>query len=130
MTNVYCITGDSHGGAFIFSQQTCLYPFLLIESISITDYVIGVLPVPNKTSVRDLGTLVDVSLKFHVHIREIFCKASGIANIITLKRTLCITPVFMLQVFIAHVRPVIDFSSLLWNTSYIGDWHLLELVQR
>ena len=36
----------------------------------------------------------------------------------------------MSQIFVAHVRPIIDFGSVLWNTGYIGDLHLLESVQR
>ena len=94
-----------------------------------TDLFIGTLPIPNKTSFRDLGILVDDSLKFHLHVKEVFRKASGVANTI-LRGTLCRSPAFMLQIFIAHIRPIIDFASVLWNTGYIGDLHLLETVQR
>ena len=33
----------------------------------------------------------------------------------------------MLQVFITHIRPIIDFGSVLWNTGYL---RMLERVQR
>ncbi len=36
----------------------------------------------------------------------------------------------MLQAFVTHVRPIIDFGSVLWNTGYISDLQLLESVQR
>ena len=29
-----------------------------------------------------------------------------------------------------HVRPIIDFASVVWNTEYIGNLKLLESVQR
>ena len=36
----------------------------------------------------------------------------------------------MTQVFITHIRPIIDFGSVVWNTGYIGDLRMLEQVQR
>lgn len=36
----------------------------------------------------------------------------------------------MVQVFTTHIRPIIDFVSVLWNTGYVGDLQLLESVQR
>lgn len=81
------------------------------------------------TSFRGLGILVDDSLKFHLHIKEVFCKASGVA-ITILWGTLNRTPAFMSQIFTAYIHPIIDFGSVIWNTSYIGDLHLLESVQR
>ena len=119
---------QSWGLSFSVSKCARIH-FSRCNSIPVTDYFIGTLPIPNKTSFRDLGILVDDSLKFHLHIKEVFCKASGVANNI-LRGTLCRTPTFMSQVFIAHIRPIIDFGSVLWNSGYIGDLHLLESVQR
>ena len=93
------------------------------------NYLIGANQIPNKDVFRDLGVLVDSSLKFHLHVREVFCKANGVANNI-LKSTVCRTPEFMIQVFTTHIRPIIDFCSALWNTGYVGDLRLLESVQR
>lgn len=95
----------------------------------VCDYFIGDSPIPNKDSFRDLGILVDSSLKFHLHINEVCRKANGVANSI-LRGTICRSPEFMLQVFITHIRPIIDFGSVVWNTGYVGDLRMLESVQR
>ena len=36
----------------------------------------------------------------------------------------------MKKAFVSHVRPVIDFASVVWSTGYLGDMRLLESVQR
>ena len=78
---------------------------------------------------RDLGIMVDSELKFHAHIKSIVGKASGISSNI-LSSTLCRSPEFMVSIYIAHVRPLLEFSSCLWNVGYILDSKLLEGVQR
>ena len=47
-----------------------------------------------------------------------------------LKSTVCRRPTFMKDVFVSHVRPIIDFSSVVWNTGYVGDVMKLERIQR
>lgn len=92
-------------------------------------YFIGNQPIPNVSCYRDLGVKVDISLKFHLHVNEIFSKASGIACSI-LRGTLCREPAFMREVFITHIRPIIEWSSTVWFTGYVGDSKKLESVQR
>ena len=36
----------------------------------------------------------------------------------------------MLTLFVAHVRPLIDYCSCLWNVGYLGDVRRLESLQR
>ena len=80
-------------------------------------------------SSRDLGVLVDSSLKFHAHIRQVVGKAWGLANNL-LRSTLCRSREFMCNLFITHIRPLLEFASPVWNTGYVGDSVLLESVQR
>ena len=82
-----------------------------------------------KDSHKDLGVTVDSSLRFHDHIREISRKATGLVNQI-LRATVCRQPDFMLSLFISHIRPLMDFGSVLWNVGYVGDVMKLERVQR
>lgn len=56
-------------------------------------------------------------------------KAGGVASNL-LKSTLCRSHDFMTTIYTTHVRPVLEFSSVVWNTGYIGDIKLLESVQR
>ncbi|KAK3888205.1 hypothetical protein Pcinc_007736 [Petrolisthes cinctipes] len=78
---------------------------------------------------RDLGILVDNTLKFHAHIRATVNKAAGIANNL-LKSTLCHSSDFMVTILKSHIRPILEFGSTVWNTGYLGDLRLLESVQR
>lgn len=77
----------------------------------------------------DLGLTIDISLKFHDHIRNITRKANGLASNL-LKSTLNRTPDFMVQVYKTHIRPLTEFSSCAWFTEYVGDLKLLESTQR
>ena len=80
-------------------------------------------------SFKDLGVLVDNKLKFHGHIRKIAHKAGGVSMSL-LKSTVCHTPKFMIHLWITHVRPLLEYCSVIWNTGYLGDLRLLESIQR
>ena len=36
------------------------------------------------------------------------------------------TPLFMKEIFLTHIRPLLDFSSVVWNTGYLEDLYKLE----
>ena len=84
---------------------------------------------PVLTSFRDLGVIVDTSLKFHEHVQSLSHKASGLCHNF-LKSTVCRTPEFMLFLFKTHIRPLLDYCSCLWNTGFVEDVRKLERVQR
>ena len=92
-------------------------------------YYIGDSPIPFTSLSKDLGVLIDTKLKFHDHIRSVASKAGGVASNL-LKSTLCRSHEFMMTLYITHVRPLLEFSSVVWNSGYIGDIKLLESVQR
>jgi len=54
---------------------------------------------------KDLGVVVDSSLRFHDHARATAQKAGGLASNL-LKSTVCRSPEFMVSLFIAHIRPL------------------------
>ena len=78
---------------------------------------------------KDLGVLVDSSLRFQLNIKAIANKAAGLAANL-LKAIICISQKFMLTLVITHVRPLLEYCSCLWNTGYLGDLHMLETVER
>ena len=43
---------------------------------------------------------------------------------------LCRSSVFMVSLFVSHIRPVMDFCSSIWNVDYLDDARLLASVQR
>ena len=78
---------------------------------------------------KDLGILVDNSLKFHAHIMTTVNKAAGLSNNL-IRSTKCRSAEFMMTVYKTHIRPLLEFGSVVWNTGYVGDLKLLESVQR
>ena len=36
----------------------------------------------------------------------------------------------MVDLFVSHIRPILDYCSPVWNVGYLGDMRLLESVQR
>ena len=81
------------------------------------------------TSHRDLGIVVDPSLRFHLHVSKLVGKTKGLINQL-LRGTVCRSRKFMVTLFIAHIRPLMDFSARLWNVGYLGDIRSLEQVQK
>ena len=91
-------------------------------------YFLGGVELKLVASHRDLGVLVDHSLKFHGHISLTVRKASGLANL--LKATVCRSPDFMVSLFVSHVQPILDYCSSVCNLGFVGDVRNLESVQR
>ena len=92
-------------------------------------YMLGGVSLKLVNTHRDLGVLVDSSLRFHPHIAEIVRKSSGLANQL-IRSTVCRSPKFMVTLFISHLRPILDYCSTVWNCGYLGDMRKLEGVQR
>ena len=77
----------------------------------------------------DLGVTVDDDLKFHGQARSAARKAGGVAHNF-LRATLCREPDFMIHVLRTHIRPVLEYASVVWNTGFVEDTKRLEAVQR
>ena len=92
-------------------------------------YFIGESLVPLVYSSRDLGVIIDNELKFHSHIRSIAAKAFGLSSNL-LSSTVCRAREFMLNLYLSHVRPLLEFGSCVWNSGYVCDLRLLEKVQK
>ena len=126
----FCLLGTLHGAC----------PFQLINVLDSTSivslrippvmrYLLGNQLIPDALEFRDLGVKVDVSLKFHLHIGLVVGKAGGVSHDI-LRGTLCRSPAFMKAVFVSHIRPIIEWCSVVWSTGFLGDSRALEKVQR
>ena len=37
---------------------------------------------------------------------------------------------FLMNIYMLHMRPLIEYASSLWNVGYMGDMRLLKRVQR
>ena len=78
---------------------------------------------------KDLGVWVDNKLKFHHHVRVTAGKAGALVSEL-LRSTVCRDSEFMVTLFVSHIRPIMDYCSVLWNSDYLGNTRLLESIQR
>ena len=99
------------------------------ESGSNSGYRLDGVPLNLVRTHRDLGVLIDSSLRFHPHVASIVQKASSLINQI-LRSTVCRSSDFMVTLFVSHIRPLIDYSSTVWNMGYLMDIRRLESLQR
>ena len=47
-----------------------------------------------------------------------------------LSTTLCRSEKFMMDLYLSHLRPKIEYGSSLWNSGYLGDVRKVERLQR
>ena len=92
-------------------------------------YHIGSVSLPVITNCSDLGVSYDASLSFSSHISKIVAKASCRAKLI-LKCFSTRDSCLLMRAFCVFVRPLLEFSSVIWSPYYISDINRLESVQR
>ena len=95
----------------------------------VNNYCIDGIPLEKVDSYRDLGVMVDSSLKFHMHVRGVVGRAGAMMSEL-LRSTVCRDRDFMVTLFTSHIRPILEYCSSVFNVGYMGDMRLLESVQR
>ena len=93
------------------------------------EYHIGSLCLPVVTNCTDLGVSYDANLSFSSHIRKIVVKASLRSKLI-LKCFISHDSCILIRAFCTFVRPLLEFSSVIWNPYAICDIKRVESVQR
>jgi len=119
-----------HGQIF----GNCLYLYtieLFYISVGITlhNYLVKTVSLPDVTVVTDLVVLVDNNLWFTKHYRSIVNKANHRSSLI-LKSFQSRNPQLLLRAFTVFVRPMLDYCSPVWAPVYSTDFNLFERVQR
>ena len=93
------------------------------------NYCIGPISLPVIAHCTDLGVSYDASLSFTQHISKIVSKASCRSKLI-LKCFSSRDPRLLMCAFCTFVRPILEFSSVIWNPFTICDIKRVESVQR
>ena len=92
-------------------------------------YHIGFVQLPVIENCTDLGISYDANLLFSSHVNKIVAKASSRAKLI-LKCFSSRDPLLMLRAFCTFVRPLLEFSSIIWSPFIVSDINRVESVQR
>ena len=78
---------------------------------------------------KDLGVMVDTSLKFHTHSSTAAKKANQMLGVI--KKTYCSRDaISMSTLYKSMVRPHLEYGNAIWGPFYAGDAIKIESVQR
>jgi hypothetical protein len=77
----------------------------------------------------DLGVSYDASLSFNPHVNKIVANASRRAKLI-LKCFSSRDFLLLMRAFYTFVRPLSEFSSIIWSPYTVSDMNCIESVQR
>lgn len=93
------------------------------------EYTIGCVTLPVVDQFTDLGVSYDNHLCFSSHIDKIVSKASSRARLI-LKCFCSRDSVLLTRAYCTYVRPLLEFSSVIWSPHTKKDIDRIESVQR
>ena len=92
-------------------------------------YKVGIYTLPIVSQFTDLGVSYDDHLNFLPHISKIVKKAAGRAKCI-LKCFASRDKLLLTRAFCTFVRPLLEFSSIIWSPYFKKDIYKIEAVQR
>ena len=78
---------------------------------------------------KDLGVIIDSSLKFHAHTAAAVKKANQVFGLIK-KSYSTPDPYTIKTLYKAMVRPHLEYGNAIWGPNYLGDINMLEKIQR
>lgn len=105
-----------------FFQKLCL--------LSSFDYTIASNILSRVFEVKDLGVIFDSELTFNPRITFVSTRASGILGLITRNSSEFRDHTALLQLYRAHVLPILTYASVIWSPHLGYVIYTLESVQR
>ena len=94
-----------------------------------TSYIINNHILEEVDDERDLGVIIDNSLKFHKHTAAAIKKANAVLGIIKKSFTTLDERILTL-LYKSMVRPHLEYGNVIWGPHYKGDQQLIEKVQK
>ena len=86
-------------------------------------------PIPNVTSIIDLGITIDQTLNFTSHIDKMVKKAKQ-ASWVTLKCFTSGNRTNLIKAYTTYVRPKLEYCTQIWSPQTKADAFLIERVQK
>ena len=102
---------------------------IVLGDLNNSVYTIGGQPLTAKSSVKDLGVIVDSRLNFNEHISRIVSKASSKTGMVYRAFT-SRNMAFMVKMFMTHIRPILEYNCEIWSPASLQNIDLVERVQR
>ena len=98
--------------------------------VASVDYKLGDHNLLSVASQNDLGIIVTNNLNWKMHINQMICKANRILGLIRHTCNDVKDPLTRKILYLAHVRPILEYGSEIWNPSTKGLITAIERVQR
>ena len=80
-------------------------------------------------SVKDLGIIVDSSLKFHMHTSTVAARANRLLALIN-KSFEYLNTNMLLQLYKSFVHPILEYGNTVWGPMFTLDQQSVEKIQR
>ena len=91
-------------------------------------YINGSVITPTE-SVKDLGIIVDPSLKFHIHTSTVTARANQMLALIK-KSFEYLSTNMLLQLYKSLVCPILEYGNIVWGPMFVLDQQSVEKIQR
>ena len=111
-----------------FSHFTCSVLNIGPTTLS-TDFQIDGNVLPAVSKVKDLGITFDSILSATSHVRFVVVIANQRVNLL-LRSFLTRNRSVLVKAYIAYVRPILEYGSVVWSPYKTGDISCIEQVQR
>ena len=92
-------------------------------------YKISDFELPKCSEMKDLGVYMSHNLSSTVHCNQIVKKARLVSNLI-IKSFFSRKPEILMKAFLTYVRPILEYSCIVWNPLLKKDIFAVESVQR
>ena len=92
-------------------------------------YIIGNYIISAVQSVTDLGILRTLDLSYKEYCNNFISRINRLSAFI-LRSFICRNPKFLPRLFVAYIRPLLDYASLIWSPNSLELINRLEGVQR
>ena len=92
-------------------------------------YALGGVVIKSEQQYGNLGVIRSANFRYDAHVRNIILKASRLAGM-SWKVFATRNQQFQANVFATYIRPLVEYTSQVWNPIDIGLCEALERVQR
>ena len=94
------------------------------------NYFLGQQPLNRVEWFNDLGILLDVKLSFNQHIEVMISKAKSMLGFVKRWSKEFADPYITKRLYVALVRPILEYGSVIWNPHYAVYADKIESVQK
>ena len=121
-----CLWASNNGLQFNYNKCALLQ---YGQNNPLFTYISGIHIISAVQSVTDLGFLRTLYLSYKEHSNNLISRTNHLSAYI-LRSFICRNPKFLSRLFVANIRPLLDYASPIWSRNSVELINRLEGVQR